>query len=225
MSTPPAIGLRPIDPGPFALRHEPIAVPAGSGLDAVALDRRLRPVRARLDVPLAARLAQRAARRLPVGPRGLRRRRTGIRRGSTGAATGPARVLVLQARRRRAAVGGRHRPPGATATSRSSPRTASRSRPTPAGSPGARTCSTSPTPRAGCGCSTSRRFAAPPSPRPAGTGRSAKGLRFSYASVDDGRAARCSSASTPTRCRAPGSCAGRSRPAGCSRRSRRATRG
>ena len=57
MSTPPAIGLRPIDPGPFALRHEPIAVPPGSGLDAVALDRRLDPF-GRGGAPLAARLAQ-----------------------------------------------------------------------------------------------------------------------------------------------------------------------
>ena len=57
MTTPPASGLRPIDPGPFALRHEPIAVPDGSGLDSVALDRRIEPFGRGLDVPLAARLA------------------------------------------------------------------------------------------------------------------------------------------------------------------------
>jgi hypothetical protein len=55
--TPPASGLRAIDPGPFRLRHEPAAVPAGTGLDAVVLDRRLRPFGARWNVPLAARLA------------------------------------------------------------------------------------------------------------------------------------------------------------------------
>ena len=57
MSSPPAAGLRAIDPGPFLLRHTPAAVPAGSGLDAVALDRRIDPFGARLNVPLAARLA------------------------------------------------------------------------------------------------------------------------------------------------------------------------
>ena len=57
VSTPPANGLRPIDPGPFALRHEPATVPAGTGLDAVRLDRRVRPFGSRWNVPLAARLA------------------------------------------------------------------------------------------------------------------------------------------------------------------------
>ena len=54
---PPAAGLRPIDPGAFALSHEPLDPPAGAGLDSVALDRRLRPFGPRWNVPLAARLA------------------------------------------------------------------------------------------------------------------------------------------------------------------------
>jgi hypothetical protein len=57
VSTPPAAGLRPIDPGPFALRHEKISVPAGSGLGDVRLDRRIHPFGPRWNVPLAARLA------------------------------------------------------------------------------------------------------------------------------------------------------------------------
>ena len=59
MTAPPAAGLRPTDPGPFALRHEAIAVPHGAGLDAIraGLDRRLRPFGRRVNVPLAARLA------------------------------------------------------------------------------------------------------------------------------------------------------------------------
>jgi hypothetical protein len=58
VTTPPAAGLGAIDPGPFLLRHEPVAVPAGSGLDAVRLDRRTRPFGARLNVPLAARVVR-----------------------------------------------------------------------------------------------------------------------------------------------------------------------
>lgn len=58
MSSPPTTGLRAIDPGPFLLRHEPAAVPAGSGLDAVVLDRRLHPFGKRSNVPLAARLVR-----------------------------------------------------------------------------------------------------------------------------------------------------------------------
>jgi len=57
VSTPPATGLRAIDPGPFLLRHAPAAVPAGSGLDAVRLDRRIEPFGRKLNIPLAARLA------------------------------------------------------------------------------------------------------------------------------------------------------------------------
>ncbi len=57
VSTPPANGLRAIDPLQFRLRHEPIDVPEGSGLDAVQLDRRLRPFGRGLRTPLAARLA------------------------------------------------------------------------------------------------------------------------------------------------------------------------
>jgi hypothetical protein len=57
VTPPPAAGLRAIDPGPFALRHEPADVPAGSDLGAVVLDRRLRPFGPRWNVPLAARLA------------------------------------------------------------------------------------------------------------------------------------------------------------------------
>jgi len=57
--TPPAIGLRAIDPGPFRLRHEPAAVEPGTGLTTVlgGLDRRLRPFGPRWNVPLAARIA------------------------------------------------------------------------------------------------------------------------------------------------------------------------
>jgi hypothetical protein len=54
---PPRAGLRPIDPGPFVLRHEPLSPPAGAGLDSVELDRRLKPFGPRWNVPLAARLA------------------------------------------------------------------------------------------------------------------------------------------------------------------------
>ena len=57
MTAPPATGLRPIDPGPFRLRHEATPVPAGAGLDAVVLDRRIRPFR-RGGAPLAARVAR-----------------------------------------------------------------------------------------------------------------------------------------------------------------------
>ena len=57
VSTPPAIGLRPIDPGPFALRHEPIAVP-----------RRLRAGRRRAR-PAAATRSGAAARRSRRGSR------------------------------------------------------------------------------------------------------------------------------------------------------------
>jgi len=53
----PASGLRPIDPSPFALRHEPLDVPAGSRLDQLVLDRRLRPFGPRWNVPLAVRPA------------------------------------------------------------------------------------------------------------------------------------------------------------------------
>lgn len=56
MTTPPASGVRPTDPGAFNLRHEPIAVPDGGGLDGVALDRRLRSFERRGGVPFAARL-------------------------------------------------------------------------------------------------------------------------------------------------------------------------
>ena len=58
MSSPPAAGVRPIDPGPFRLRLERFDAPPGTGLDAVALDRRLRPFGSRWNVPLAARLAK-----------------------------------------------------------------------------------------------------------------------------------------------------------------------
>ena len=57
MTAPPATGLRAIDPGPFRLRHEATPVPAGAGLDAVVLDRRIRPFR-RGGAPLAARVAR-----------------------------------------------------------------------------------------------------------------------------------------------------------------------
>ena len=57
MSTPPAAGVRPIDPGPFRLALQRHEVPAGDGLDAVPLPRRLRPFGRRWNVPLAARLA------------------------------------------------------------------------------------------------------------------------------------------------------------------------
>jgi hypothetical protein len=54
--TPPAAGVRPIDPSPFRLRLERDEPAPGAGLDAVRLDRRLRPFGARLNVPLAARV-------------------------------------------------------------------------------------------------------------------------------------------------------------------------
>ena len=57
MTAPPATGLRAIDPGPFRLRHEATPVPGGAGLDAVVLDRRIRPFR-RGGAPLAARVAR-----------------------------------------------------------------------------------------------------------------------------------------------------------------------
>jgi hypothetical protein len=58
VSPPPAAGVRPVDPGPFALRHEPIAVPPGSGLEDVRLDRGLRPFGPGRGAPLAARIAR-----------------------------------------------------------------------------------------------------------------------------------------------------------------------
>ena len=59
MNTPPAAGLRPIDAAPFALRHEPLDAPVGAGLDSIlaGLDRRISRFGPRLNVPLAARLA------------------------------------------------------------------------------------------------------------------------------------------------------------------------
>ena len=57
VSTAPASGLRAIDPLQFRLRHEPVDVPDGSGLEAVELDRRVRPFGRGLRAPLAARLA------------------------------------------------------------------------------------------------------------------------------------------------------------------------
>jgi hypothetical protein len=57
VSTPPASGLRATDAAPFTLRHEPAAVPEGTGLDGVRLDRELRPF-GRRGAPLAARPAK-----------------------------------------------------------------------------------------------------------------------------------------------------------------------
>jgi hypothetical protein len=57
VSTPPAAGVRPIDPGPFRLTLRRHDVAPGGGLDAVRLDRRLAPFGPRWNVPLAARLA------------------------------------------------------------------------------------------------------------------------------------------------------------------------
>ena len=57
MSSPPAAGVRAIDPGPFRLAFKRQDVPPGAGLDAVRLDRRLEPFGPRWNVPLAARLA------------------------------------------------------------------------------------------------------------------------------------------------------------------------
>ena len=54
----PAAGLRPIDPGAFALRHTALAAPAGHGLDAVRLDRGLRAFGPGRGAPLATRLAR-----------------------------------------------------------------------------------------------------------------------------------------------------------------------
>jgi hypothetical protein len=52
------MGVRPIDSLQFRLRHEPADVPAGGGLESVALDRRLRPFGPRRGVPLAAKLVR-----------------------------------------------------------------------------------------------------------------------------------------------------------------------
>jgi len=59
VSTPPAAGLRAIDPSAFRLLHERLPAPPGAGLDAVRLDRRIRPFGNRgLNVPLAARVVR-----------------------------------------------------------------------------------------------------------------------------------------------------------------------
>ena len=105
VSTPPATGLGAIDPAPFLLRHEPAAVPAGAGLDAVRLDRRISPFGKGLNVrsPRASCAGCAAA---SSGTARTATPRTGIRRASTAAAdillvswysksTGAARLSVV----------------------------------------------------------------------------------------------------------------------------------
>ena len=108
MSTLPTAGVRTIDPGPFRLRLERSEPPAGSGLDAVRLDRRLRPFGPRWNVPLAARTGERAAGRLPVGPRGQRVEGL-VPAGDRRARPVAARLVVLAAQRRGAGLRRRHR--------------------------------------------------------------------------------------------------------------------
>ncbi len=57
MSEIPAVGVRAIDPGPFGLRLERLEPPPGHGLGEVTLDRHLRPFGPHGKVPLAAKLA------------------------------------------------------------------------------------------------------------------------------------------------------------------------
>ena len=220
----PAAGLRAIDPAPFRLRLERLDAArratawagwcstAGCGASA-----------ARGNVPFAARLARGLRGGFRWDARGQQDEGL-VSAGHRRARGRRARLLVLQARRRRAALDRRHRHrPLRPRRARDCP-TASRSRPTPAGSPGARTGCTSPTPTRGCGCSTSGASRGAPSPRPAGTGPRARTCA-SPTPRSTTRPARCWSASTATRPRARGWCAGSSRPAGCWSRRRRARRG
>ena len=224
VSTPPAAGLRPIDPGPF--RAAPRA------------DRRARRLRARRGAPRPPASTRSGAADVAAGGAarggllgGFQWDRedsdteglvsAGDRRARRPSCSCPGTPSATAPRGCRWSTS----PPAATATSRSSPRTASRSRPTPAGSPGARTCSTSPTRTRGLRVFDLTRFAGATLPQAGWYRPAEKGLRFSYASVDAAAGVAAGRRVHGQGARAPGSCAGRSRPAGCSRRSRRATRG
>ena len=182
----PAAGLRAIDPAPVPAAARARSTPPPGPPDG--------PGRAR--PPAAAVRARAATSRSP--PRLARGLRGGFRwdaedsrtkdwypQGIDGRGGRRARLLVPQARRRRAALDRRHRHrPLRPRRARDCP-TASRSRPTRAGSPGARTGCTSPTPTSGLRLFDLRRFSGRTLPQAGWYRPESKDLRFSYASVDD----------------------------------------